>query len=477
MPADYAEKLARLRKSFDTGTDPDTGQLRLAKSTVSNLFRYQHRGPAARSLSLSEFDGIIHLDADHRELDVEGLATQEAIVAHCLPRGFLPRVTPELRHITIGGATVGIGIESSSFRHGFVHDGLIEADVLLPGGEVVTCSPDNEHADLFHALPNSYGTLGYILRARIALQPALPFVHLEIRRYGDLDEYLEAMREATTHEEIDFVEGLILENGRFFLMLGRFRNEPSRDDLAALADPRQSGRPPGAPAIDDIVRRHVFWKLVTERSEINLRTEDYIFRYDYDWFWNVPDTGPYGLFRRFAPRHWRNSGFYTRYAALKRKLSGFLPGDSGADTEPLIQDWEVPWHHAGELVRFCLEHVELDGRPWAALPIRPACRPTLYPVEPGELLFNLGSYCQVRKPAGKPPYHYTRIMDQKCFELDGIKMLYSSTFIDEPDFDARFNGTEYRALKQKYDPAGRAPTLFEKVAPPPEMWCQSKVTE
>lgn len=440
MPADYAHKLGRLQKTFE----PGDGQLRLAKTTVSNLFRYHPRTPAGRRLSLSEFDGVIHLDAGRRQLDVEGLATQETIVAHCLPQGLLPLVTPELRHITIGGATVGIGIESSGFRHGFVHDALVEADVLLPGGEVVTCSRDNEHADLFRALPNSYGTLGYILRARIALQPASPFVHLAVRRYGDADEYLEAMREATTHDDVDFVEGLFLEDGRFFLMVGRFR-----DDV---------------PALDDIVRRHVFWKLVTERSDIFLRTKDYIFRYDYDWFWNVPDTGPYALFRRLAPRSWRNSGFYTRYAACKRKLTEFLPGDSGEDTEPLIQDWEVPWRHAGELVRFCLENVELGGRPWAALPIRPASRPTLYPVEPGELLFNLGCYCQVRKPAGMGPYHYTRIMDRKCFELGGIKMLYSSTFIDEPAFDARFNGDAYRALKRKYDPEGRAPTLFEKVA-------------
>ena len=31
---------------------------------------------------------------------------------------------------------------------------LLEADVLLPGGDIVTCTGDNEHADLFNALPN-----------------------------------------------------------------------------------------------------------------------------------------------------------------------------------------------------------------------------------------------------------------------------------------------------------------------------------
>ena len=89
-------------------------------------------------------------------MDVEGLATYESMVTYCLAAGFLPTVVPELKPITIAGATVGIGIESSCYRSGFVHDGLIEADVLLPDGRIVTCREDNEYADLFYALPNSY---------------------------------------------------------------------------------------------------------------------------------------------------------------------------------------------------------------------------------------------------------------------------------------------------------------------------------
>ena len=145
--------------------------------------------------------------------------------------------------------------------------------------------------------------------------------------------------------------------------------------------------------------------------------------------------------------------------ALRRALR--LRGD---DTEPLIQDWEVPWQRAEELVDFCLASVDMTGRPWAAVPIKTPGRAALYPIPPGELYFNLGSYCQVKRPAGKGPYHYTKIMDRKCFELGGIKMLYSSTFLDETEFDARFNGAAYRELKKKYDAAGNAPTLFAKVA-------------
>ncbi len=436
----YAGKKNQLADSWRDGA----GQIRLAKSTISNLFRYTGRGAAARSLSLGAFNEVIALDAERRTLDVEGLATFETIVNHCLPQGFLPLVVPELKHITVGGATVGIGIESTCFRHGFVHDGLLEADVLLPGGRIVTCSADNEHSDLFHALPNSYGTLGYILRAKIALAEALPYVHLRVSRFDDARSYLGAMRAATDAADIDFVEGLFFEDRRFYLMLGRFSRE--------------------VPQVDDVLRKNIFYKLVQARSDIFLRTPDYIFRYDPEWFWNIPESPFHTIFRRYAPRQFRNSSFYTKYSARKKQFVEAIVGARDTGIEPLIQDWEVPWQNAEALVDFCLENVSLDGLPWAALPIRSPRQPTLYPIEAGELYFNLGCYCQVRRPEGKAPYHYTRIMDRECFDLGGIKMLYSSTFLDETQFNARFNGPAYRVLKDKYDPDGKAPTLYSKVA-------------
>lgn len=436
----YAAKKAALLASWDQGA----GQLRLAKSTISNLFRYQARGAPTRRLSLGDFNEVIALDPEAGTLEVEGLATFETIVSYALPRGFLPLVAPELKHITIGGATVGIGIESTCFKYGFVHDSLLEVDVLLPNGTVVTCKPDNEHAELFAALPNSYGTLGYILRAKIALHRAGSHVHLKIEQYDDPMAYLDAMKRATEADDAPFVEGLFFEDRRFYLMLGRFEESP--------------------PRVDDILRRDIFYKLVQTRRDIHLETSDYIFRYDPEWFWNIPDTWPYRLFRRFAPRRLRNSSFYTRYATLKNRLLARLGGKTDTSIEPLIQDWEVPWPRAQELVEFCLERVDLGGLPWAAVPIRTPRQPTLYPIEPDTLYFNLGSYCQVRRPAQLEPFHYTKVMDEKCFALGGIKMLYSSTFLDEQAFDARFNGAAYKQLKQKYDPAGNAPTLYEKVA-------------
>ena len=66
------------------------------------------------------------------------------------------------------------------------------------------------------------------------------------------------------------------------------------------------------------------------------------------------------------------------------------------------------------------------------------------------------------------PYHYTKILDRKCFDLGGVKMLYSSSFLSEAEFDRIYNGAAYKALKAKYDAAGNAQTLYRKVVLAPK---------
>jgi FAD/FMN-containing dehydrogenase len=416
------------------------GPIRLKKRTSSNLFRYVPRGGSG-TLDLADFDHVLDVDRSARTAEVEGLATFEAIVDHTLPHGLVPLITPELKHITIGGATVGIGIESNGFRHGFVHDGLIEAEVLLPDGRIVVCTADNEHAELFRALPNSYGTLGYILRARIRLMPAAAFVRLSTRAFSDSGAYFEAMRAATERADVDFLESLIFGRDRLYLTLCRFVEH--------------------APATADIVRENIFYRLIAREGDIYLKTKDYLFRYDPDWFWNIPETAPYQLFRRLAPASLRNSGFYKRYIQAKHRMLRLLP-PRPQNEEPLIQDWELPWGRAEEFLRYALDQVDLDGKPWIATPIKALSSPTLYPVQPGALYYNLGCYCHVKKHPSEGDYTYTRLLDRKCFDLGGIKMLYSSTFLDEAEFDRIYNGAGYRAVKRIYDPAGALGTLYQK---------------
>lgn len=416
----------------------------LAKRTSSNLFRYGSWHRPRGGLDLRAFDHCLALDGPAMTLDVEGLATFEHIVDYTLPHGLVPPVTPELKHITIGGATVGIGIESNGYRHGFVHDALLEAEVLLPHGEIVLASATNQHAALFHALPNSYGTLGYLLRAKIRLIPAAPYVRLSTIEHHDLDGFLAAMREATARDDIDFVEGLFYDEHRLYLTLSRYCAT--------------------APRAEDILRQHIFYRLVQAQPEFYLDTKSYLFRYDPDWFWNLPESPPFRAFRRFAPAGLRSSGFYKRYTGWKHAWRRRLGLREDTAMEPLIQDWEVPWEQAAGFIRFALREVDLEGRPWILTPLRTGRSPALYPVEADRLYCNLGCYCHVRRTPGQEDFWHTKVMDSECFARGGIKMLYSSTFLPRAEFERIYNGRAYAEVKARYDPQSRAPHLYDKVA-------------
>jgi FAD/FMN-containing dehydrogenase len=427
------------------GLAGNTERLRVKKKTVSNLFRYEGRSkPAGREVDLSAFDQPLYLDTEQQTLEVQGLATYEKIVDFVLPHGFTPVITPELKHITVGGAIVGIGIETNSFRYGFVHDSLLEADVLLPSGDVVTCSATNEYADLFCGLPNSYGTLGYILRATIKLRRAKPYVRLHTERLRDTAELVQMMKQAGEDHRCDYIESLIYSPGKLYMTTSR------QVDQAA--------------EVVSIYGSTVFYQEISRPGDLTLTIKDYLFRYDPEWFWAMPHTPLYNFFRKVAPVTLRNSSFFTRYAQKKAALAAKLPFLRMVedDLEHLIQDWEVPWEHGQALLDFALDNLDLDGKPLLISPVTTPGKATGYPLKPGVMYLNLGSYNFVRKQPGKPPYFSTKIMDEFCFAHDGIKMLYSTTFLDESDFNRLYNGPAHAALKAKYDPRNLLPTLHDK---------------
>ncbi|HEX7260006.1 MAG TPA: FAD-binding protein, partial [Candidatus Saccharimonadia bacterium] len=347
------------------------------------------------------------------------------------------------KHITIGGAIVGIGIETNSFRKGFVHDNVLEAEVLLPDGEVVTCNA-HQHAALFHGLPNSYGTLGYILRATIKLHAVKPYAILTTKRYTTVPTFIAAMGKAAKNTAIDYLESLAYAKDELYLTTIQHSDHPQN--------------------LISIYGSTIFYKRISRPGTLSLTTRDYLFRYDPEWFWAMPDSGIFKLFRRLAPPSLRNSSFYARYANFQGRLAArlpFIPGENPS-MELLIQDWEVPWKHAADLLAYAFDNLDLAGRPLMSAPVKTPGLATSYPMQKNQFYLNLGSYSYVKKQPGKPTYHNTKMMDAFTFAHAGLKMLYSTTMLPEADFNRIYNGPSYKKVKAKYDPQQLLPTLYEK---------------
>jgi len=424
---------------------PDT-RVRLGKKT-SNLFRFGDRD--AQRLDTSALTGVIDVDLAAGTAQVQGMTTYETLAAATLARGVMPLVVPQLKTITLGGAVTGLGIESTSFRHGLPHESVRAMDVLLAGGDVVTATPDGEHADLFAAFPNSYGTLGYALRLEIEVQPVARYVRLEHVRVdtADLAKVITDVCDLD-RDPPDFVDGTVFARDHQYLTLGRFTDDPGRAGAS------------------DYTGQQVFYRSIDERAEDVLSVEDYVWRWDTDWFWCSRALGvQHPAVRRLWPRRWRRSDVYRRIVALDRRTglsSRALRIAGKPQEEPVIQDVEIPVERLAEFLD--VFHREVGITPVWLCPIRLRGERTwpLYPMAAGELYVNVGFWSAVPERPGDPQAH-NRLVERLVADLGGHKSLYSTVHYDEAEFWQRYNGSAYRAVKDRYDPGGRLPDLYAKV--------------
>ena len=428
--------------------------VQLGKRT-SNLFRFGDRdraqGPAVR-LDTSALNGVLAVDPATRTAEVQGMATYETLVDATLVHGLMPLVVPQLKTITLGGAVTGLGIESTSFRHGLPHESVLEMDVLTPGGDLLTVTPDGEHADLFRAFPNSYGTLGYATRLVIELMPVGRYVRLTHHRYPDAKAAADAIVEfcdPARPERIEFLDGTVFSPGEQYLTVGEFVDEPM----------------PGA-RVSDYTGQEVFYRSLQRRPVDHLSTHDYLWRWDPDWFWCSRAFGVQNpLVRRFWPRELRRSDVYRRLVALDQRYqaSNHVRRALGHPAEEMVvQDVEIPVDRLPEFLEVFHRDVRIE--PVWLCPVRLRGERTwpLYPMEPGELYVNVGFWSSVPEKPGSSDWH-NRLIEELVADLGGHKSLYSTVHYEADEFWARYNGPAYRAVKDRYDPDGRAPDLFTKV--------------
>ncbi len=417
--------------------------IRLDKRT-SNLFRDREPRPETR-LDVSAFNHVIKVDGDNEWVEVEGMATFQDLVHATLTHGVMPAVVPQLKSITIGGAVAGIGIESTSFKHGLVHENVLEMEVLTGNGDIITCTPDNEHRDLYLGFPNSYGTLGYVLKLKVRTIPVKRFVKLQHHQYQDADSYFDDV-DRWTQKDIDFMDGTAFSPTELYLSIGTFIDE--------------------APFTSDYTFENIYYRSIRDKRVDYLTTHDYIWRWDTDWFWcskNVFAQHP--LIRRIYGRSRLNSVFYTQLMRWNAKygVTQFARRLTGTYGETVIQDVDIPIQRASEFLEYFDR--EIGIRPVWICPFKAASRDqgfSLYATDPEMVYVNFGFWDVVRGHEKRPEGFFNRKVEAKVEELGGIKSLYSDSFYTRDKFWELYNKSAYDALKTKYDNSGRFKDLYQK---------------
>ena len=359
-------------------------------------------------------------------------------------------VVPQLKSITVGGAVAGIGIEATSFRHGLVHETVLEMDVALPDGRIVTCTPDNEHADLFAGMPNSYGTLGYATRLRIETMPVKSYVEIRHRHFDDRGEFFAALGAGYDDAGIDFLDGVAFGASDLVLTSGAVRRQrPEGERLHLRGHLLRVPAHPGD-GLHDRGRLHLALghRLVLVLQEPGCPSSPSSVGCSAGSAW---DPGSTSRVMRWNSR-WRLLETAERLAGYRR--------------ESIIQDVDLPLATAPEFLGLFVREIGIVPVWICPVRNRSGISSPLFPA-PADRYVNFGFWDTLRFGIGYPPGHFNRIVEQAVTDLGGIKSLYSSSFYTEREFHRIYGGEAYRGAKGELRSPGYARRVVRQMRASP----------
>jgi|SRR5579871_22380 len=121
------------------------------------------------TLDLTRMNRILEWDPKTGVITVEPGVTLRQLWQYTIGDGWWPPVVSGTMFVTLGGA-LGMNFHGkNNFKMGPIGDHVLEFDLLLPKGDVVTCSRE-QNSDLFFAAIGGFGMLGCFVRITLQMK-------------------------------------------------------------------------------------------------------------------------------------------------------------------------------------------------------------------------------------------------------------------------------------------------------------------
>jgi decaprenylphospho-beta-D-ribofuranose 2-oxidase len=148
-------------------------------------------------LDLSQMRRVLGWDPEHGELTVEPGVTIAQVWQTTLRDGWWPPVVPGTMAVTVGGGAAGNIHGKNNWRDGSFGEHILRFDLLLPSGDLLTCSPDH-HPDFYYAAIGGWGLLGCFTSLTLRLRRIYSgLVHVRQTAHPSLNALLSAVEAGT----------------------------------------------------------------------------------------------------------------------------------------------------------------------------------------------------------------------------------------------------------------------------------------
>lgn len=436
-----------------------------------------HKRGKRYEVDLSELADVVAVDLDAMTVMLEPNVTMGYLTATLVPLGVCVAIVPEYDDLTVGGLVCGYGIEGSSHKYGLFYDEVVTMEVITAQGELVTATRNNEHSDLFHAIPWSYGALGMLVGIKMRLIKVKPYVRMIYHPVaGTISEMCKAwdyFLVPSNKPWAEYVEGLIYSSTRGVIMTADYADA---DEAKAAGNINHMGR-----WYKPWFHRHVKENILDKTTDGSpvveyVPTRDYYHRHTRSLYWQADLLVPMGnhvVFRYLF-------GWLMPPRVSFLKLTTFGKMHDYYKSRFIAQDILVPLRKTAPCME--LMHDEFDIYPVWLCPHRvyKTRRGTMLDCEPD---YDRDSYAQGDTKEAQmftdvgiwfTPGHILRgekydaavalhKLEQWLIDNHGYQTLYAYTELSEQDFWKMFDKTLYEKCRKKYKAVGRFMDVYYKV--------------
>ena len=348
-----------------------------------------------------------------------------------------------MKHLTMGGIVSGIGGGSGSWKEGAFHDAVVDCDIVLANGCVLEkiSEKSDDHNDLFHALPGSLGTLGYITRIRMETIPLKEYVLTRNIRCRTLQEFIKCVHD---NSDADFIDGTAFAPNHIVCVLGyKYQNVSSK-----------------MLQVDNFVNHKIYWKALRDtktESMHKFKLMDYIYRWETDLYYTTMNPKLPGIFRT----EWLRPMIPPNVIpTIKDAVASVMP----INIDNVCADVMIPMSKADSFWQFYTKQKE-SIYPVYLCPAQSHTKPgaTFWTGEP---LLDFGIGYGVLPETQEQQNTLRMAIERKMMSLGGRKLPYSYHSLNQNEFWSTRGGELvrllYEKLRQKYK-AEHLPNVYKKL--------------
>jgi delta24-sterol reductase len=418
---------------------------------------------ACEKIDISLYD-ILEIDTERRVVRCEPSVDMGQITRYLIPRGYALAVMVEMDDLTVGGLLMGIGVEVSSHIYGFLFETVEAFEVVLGDGSLVRATRE-ENSDLFHALPWSHGTLGFLVAVELRIVPVKPYVHTRYIPCHSQDEYIKKVEELVlSPNPPEFIEMTVYSKESAVIFTGDFSDGPPKGEEHKINPINRWYKP--------WFFKHVEEYLTTGPGEEWIPLRHYYHRHTRSIFWELRELVPFG-------NEWWYRWFFGWLGAPKIafiKMTSTEAVRQASVYQRVVQDIIAP-------LPTLRDSINLFDDAFGVYPL------LFYPVriyEPelktmmrkprhihGEkegrkygMFYDLGVYGvppKVKRKEHWDAIHEVRRMEEYTRKVGGYQLLYADCFMSRAEFEQMFDHTLYRECRRKYHAEGAFPEVYDKI--------------